>query len=133
MPTPQPFDFGAPIADTRTVSPTGHVRPPIAGRSTRARHASATGAAAIADTWTARQSAYLQLLNQAGALTDHEAAALLKCQLCSVNSVRNGIEKRRAAAQLPPMFEDDGFDEHHFVDGSGVPRVTRRTRWRVRR
>jgi len=104
---------------------------PFAGNTTMARHASWTGAKAAEATWTARQSAYLQLINQAGALTDQEAAALLKCQLCSVNSVRNGIEKLRRQAGLEPMFIADGFDAHHFTDASGKAHTTRRTRWRL--
>lgn len=126
------LDFSAPAVDTPSVSPTGQALPPVSGRTRAARHASATGALAVRETWTARQNAYLQLLNQAGALTDQEAAPLLRCQLCSVNSVRNGIEQAQRDAGLPAMFEADGFEEHRFTDGSGKARVTRRTRWRIR-
>ncbi len=73
----------------------------------------------------ARVSAYLQLLKQAGALTDHEAAALLKCQLCSVNSIRGWLRKHG------PELEPAGFDVHRYWEG-GMPRSTKRTRWTIR-
>lgn len=106
--------------------------PPIAGRSQITRHASATGAAAVIEIWTARQSAYLQLL-RGGAKSDQEAADLLKCQLCSVNSVRGALQKAFRVTGRGPEIVSDGFDEHRFTDATGKRRVTRRTRWRIRR
>lgn len=117
---PGVLDFDVQPVDPR-VEP---VAPPVSGATTASRHASWTGARAIVETWTARQSAYLQLLRQAGALTDQEAAALLKWQLCSVNSVRGALRKRGVKIE-------DGFDAHVFVDTSGVTRTTHRTRWRL--
>jgi hypothetical protein len=115
------FDFTARPVDPR-VEP---VAPPVNGATPASRHASWTGARAVVETWTARQSAYLQLIRQAGALSDQEAAALLHWQLCSVNSVRGALRKRGI-----PIIAD-GFDEHRFTDGSGRAHVTRRTRWRL--
>lgn len=125
--------FGVSVSDVRSVSPVGEDLPPFQGRSTTTAHASYTGARSLVETWTARQSAYLQLLNTAGALTDHEAAALLGCGLSSVNSIRgNLIDRAEARGQLAPIIED-GFDEHHFTDMNGTPRTTKRARWRIRR
>jgi len=107
--------------------------PPFQGRTIASRHASWTGAQAVRETWTARQSAYLQLLNQAGSLNDFEAAALLKCNVSSVNSVRNAIVKAAEREGKPEPFKTDGFDEHRFVDFTGVERVARRTRWKIKR
>lgn len=98
--------------------------PPVNGRTPQSRHASWTGARAVVETWTARQSAYLQLLRQAGSLTDQEAAALLRWGLSSVNSVRNALGDR---------IVPDGLDVHTFIDASGQERTTRRTKWRVAR
>lgn len=98
--------------------------PPFRGNSQMSAHASYTGAQSVVECWTQRQSAYLQLLNQAGALTDQEAAALLKWGLSSVNSVRAACRKRGLIAA-------DGFNEHIFENASGRVCRTRRTRWRV--
>ena len=106
--------------------------PPVSGNSATTRHASWTGARAVVETWTARQSAYLQLVRNAGAITDQEAAALLKCQLCSINSVRGQLNKSALHRGEPKLLIEDGHDEHTFVDPSGVLRTTRRTRWKVR-
>jgi hypothetical protein len=117
MAEPQRFDFDAPI----------EASVPFQGSSPAATHASWTGARVAVDTLPARVSAYLQLLEQSGALTDHEAAALLRCQLCSVNSVRGWIRKYRRDV----MIVSEGFDAHTWTDGSGRQRTTRRTRWRL--
>jgi hypothetical protein len=127
------LDFSAPVADVRQVGPTGEVLPPIAGKTAESRHASYTGARAVVEVWTARQSAYLQLLNNAGALSDHEAAALLKCGLYSVNSVRGALQDRALERTGKPMFVPDGYDVHTYTDESGVERTTKRTRWKIRR
>ena len=91
--------------------------PPINGRTRASREASRSGARAVVECWTARQSALLQLLTQAGALTDHELAALLHWPLSSVCSIRNSVRE-----QLEPA----GFDIMRWVDGH----QTKRTRWR---
>ncbi len=123
------FDWATPAVDPSRVSPTGVPRPPINGSTMMTRHASATGAAAIAETYPARVSAYLQLLNQSGGLNDFEAAALLKWGgVNSVNSVRGWLRQNR-----PGLIVEDGFDEHAFVDAGGTERTTRRTRFRVNR
>jgi hypothetical protein len=128
-----PLDFSAPVADVRSVGPTGEPRPPIAGNTVESRHASYTGARAVVEVWSSRQSAYLQLINQAGALSDQEAAALLKWALSSVNSVRGALEDLAEVRGKAPMFEPDGYDVHVYTDESGVERTTKRTRWRIRR
>lgn len=123
------FDFSAPAADVTHTSPTGQELPPIAGSSRATKHASWTGAKAVAGEWTVRVSAYLQLLDQAGALDDYEAFQLLKWGgVSSVNSVRGWLRTNR-----PGLLVEDGFNAHTFVDAGGTERTTRRTRWRVNR
>ncbi len=100
--------------------------PPFQGTTRASKHASWTGSRAVVTCLPARVSAYLQLLKQAGALTDHDAAALLKCQLCSVNSIRGRIRKFGPVELVP-----DGFDLHVYWEG-GKERTTRRTRWKLR-
>lgn len=106
---------------------------PFQGSTPASTHASWTGAQAVQATWTARQSGYLQLLNQAGALNDYDAAALRKCAVSSINSVRNAINRRERDAGRSPLIVPDGHDPHTFVDESGAERHTQRTRWRIRR
>ena len=115
MATPQTFDF--------TARPDPTPQPPINGRTPQARHASWTGAREAIKTWTHKQSAYLQLLTQAGSLTDQEAAALLHWPLSSVNSIRNGLTDR---------IVTDGYDLHQFTNSHGTPCTTKRTKWKVR-
>jgi hypothetical protein len=117
------FDFRAPVADVRTTSPYGTPVPPAQGRTTGARTASQSGAQAVAITWTARQRAYLHLIEQQGPLTDHAAAAALGWQLCSVNSVRGALRDRVVEA---------GSEDHHFIDVNGARRHTQRTRWALK-
>ncbi len=125
------FDFTVPVEDVTRVTASGRALPPVSGRSASARHASYTGAAAMVRTWARRQSEYLQLLRNAGALSDQEAAAILKWQLCSVNSVRNSIERTCKKRGRPPMLRADGFETHTFVGDGGETHTTRRTRWRL--
>jgi hypothetical protein len=108
------------------------VAPPVRGRTPQARQASESGARAIVETYSARQSAYLQVVRNAGAITDQEAASVLCWQLCSVNSVRGALNKRAEGRGESPLIVEDGHDEHRFTDGSGKHRVTYRTRWRIR-
>lgn len=63
---------------------------PIAGRSPRSRHASATGAQRAAKDRGALSLAYLSLL-RLKPLTDHEAAAALGRYPGSICSTRNGL------------------------------------------
>jgi hypothetical protein len=91
--------------------------PPFAGATPAAKHASYTGARHAVKTWTAKQSAYLQLLRNAGALTDQEAAGILQWPLATVNSVRNGIGKWCERNQKPAPFTTDGFEEHTWDNG----------------
>jgi hypothetical protein len=114
------FDFRAPVANVRTTTPDGTPAPPVNGRTTGARQASQSGAGAIRPTFSVRQRAYLQLLRQAGPLTDQAAAAVLGWQLCSVNSCRGTLEARIVEA---------GSESHTFIDAGGVARTTHRTRW----
>jgi len=121
------FDFSLPLPPFQGSSPIAEpleAEPPFRGNCPEATHAGWTGVEAVRETWTQRQSAYLQLLNQAGALNDFEAAALLKWNVSSVNSVRNA---------LGDQIVSEGFDAHTFTDASGIERTTRRTRWRIRR
>lgn len=113
------LDWSAPIADVRSVSPSGQALPPINGRTPETREASRTGARVAVHTWGVKQSAYLQLLNAGGALTDNEAAALLMWPLSSVCSIRNS---------LLAHVQTDGFETAVWDEG----RTTRRTRWRLR-
>lgn len=132
-----PSLFGADAArevlyDVTCVGPTGAPLspPPIASGSASSRHASASGAAAVVKVWAERQSAYLQLLRAGKALTDHEAAALLDWQLCSVNSVRNSIDRARRRQGKPALITFDGYDLHELKDVEGrVLEVTKRKRW----
>ncbi len=125
------FNFEPPAHDVSKVSPTGESRPPARGKFRASRHASLSGAAAAMKTWTVRQSAYLQVVRNAGALSDHEAAAILKCQLSSVNSVRGALNTQAEAAGHQPMLIPDGFDTHEFSNAIGEKTSTRRTRWTV--
>jgi hypothetical protein len=106
---------------------------PFSGRGPAPRHAGYTGALAAVQTWAMKQSAYLQMLNHGGALTDQEAAALLKWPLASVNSTRNGINDLRTAQERPPLIVSDGFDVHPFTNARGNRCQTKRTRWRIAR
>ena len=111
MPTAQRFDWDAPI-DT----PAPAI--PFRGKTPATRHASWTGARQAVHTWAQKQSAYLQLLGAGGALTDNEAAALLRWPLSSVCSVRNAV-----IAEVTT----DGFETVTWDGG----RTTKRTRWRL--
>jgi hypothetical protein len=114
------FDFRAPVANVRTTTPDGTPAPPVGGRTTGARQASQSGADAIRPTFSVRQRLYLQLLRQAGPLTDQAAAAVLGWQLCSVNSCRGSLD---------PLVVEAGSEAHTFLDAGGVARTTHRTRW----
>ena len=94
---------------------------PVSGLTRAARHSSWTGARQAVKTWTAKQSALLQLLTQAGGpMNDHELAAVLRWPLSSVCSVRNSVRD---------LLAPDGFDAVTWPDGG----VTRRTRWKINR
>lgn len=56
---------------------------PVSGRTTQARHASATGAATASKTRGRLSVAYRDLLIACGPLSDHEAARLLGRQVSS--------------------------------------------------
>lgn len=118
MSRPQVFDFGLPPVDPRHTTPTGTSRIPINGKEPTTRHASSTGARHAVHMWGVKQSAYLQLLNTGGSLTDNEVAALLKWPLSSVCSIRNSLLDK---------VETDGFETATWDGG----RTTRRTRWRL--
>lgn len=115
------FNFDLPLADVQTTGPT---LPPIANSAhLEARHASATGALSVT-CWTARQSAYLQLVSDR-AISDHEAAAVMHYALSSINSVRGALKQRGF------VFTTDGYDVHVWTDPTGVERVTKRARWKL--
>lgn len=98
---------------------------PFQGSTIASKHASWTGARAVVQCLPMRVSAYLQVVRNAGAISDHEAAAVLKMQLCSINSIRGWLRKHG------PELVPDGFDIHCYREG-GQERTTKRTRWRLR-
>lgn len=123
------LDFSAPIADVITTTPSGVSSPPIAGKTTASRHASYTGARQAVKTYGAKVSEYLQILANGGPISDHAAAAVMKCGLSSICSIRNGLIDRAVEQGQEPPIVPDGFDEARWADGG----VTRRTRWRLNR
>jgi hypothetical protein len=105
----------------------GEVDLPVAkSRTARASHNSATGAQAAAAGRVTLTHRYLQLLRERGAVSDHEANALL-CHgehLSSINSTRAQLGTRIVAC-------DETRDEIHTWTSGGLTRRTRRTRWRL--
>ena len=99
---------------------------PFQGSTVQSKHASWTGARAVVACLPARVSAYLQVVRNAGAISDHEAAVILKMQLCSINSIRGWLRKH--GQELVP----DGFAVFRYVE-QGNQRQTRRTRWTLKR
>lgn len=93
---------------------------PIAGRTPRARHASWTGARSQVDCWTAKQSAFLQVLGNSGPLTRNELAGLLRWPVGSVCSILKSVRHR---------LESAGFEEVEWPDR----RPTKRERFTIRR
>lgn len=109
-PQPQRFDWD------------GDARKPVSGRTSRARHSSATGAQAAAVVHGARTLTYLERLARAGAdgLNDFAAAELLGVFRTSINSIRHAV-------MVAGLVEETGaFDLARF--GS---RATRRQRYRL--
>jgi len=94
---------------------------PFQGSTPASAHASYTGARQAVKTHGEKVSAYLQLLTNAGALTDHEAAALMHCGLSSICSIRNSLIEQ--GTPIAP----DGFNEQAWADGGR----TKRTRWKL--
>ena len=89
---------------------------PVAGKSPRSRHASASGAQRAATDRGALSVAYLELLRATGPLSDYQAAAALGRLVSSINSTRNGLGE---------LVEDSGQYEE-------TPFGTKRTKWRAR-
>lgn len=123
------LDLDPVLADVAVTAPTGLPRAPISGRTPASRHASYTGARQAVKTLGAKVSEYLQILANGGPITDHEAAALMKCGVSSINSIRNGLIDRALERGDEPPIVTDGHNEQHWADGG----VTRRTRWRLQR
>lgn len=92
---------------------------PFRGNSATALSASRSGAVEAARTRRDKTAAYLQLLRNHGPISDHEAAALMKVGLSSVNSIRGGL----GALVIPR-----GVDVQRW-DGN---RQTKRTQWGLR-
>jgi hypothetical protein len=92
---------------------------PFAGRTPASKHASWTGARQAVKTWGPKVSAYLQILKQAGSITDQEAAPLVPCALSSINSIRNSVKH---------LICSDGHEIKTWPGGG----TTSRTRWRLR-
>lgn len=97
-------------------------RLPVRGRTPQARHASASGANAAAQTRGPMTLAYLALLERAGAegLSDYEAARMLGCGVSSICSIRDGCG--------PLVVSSGSFEPHVWPSG----KVTKRARSRVR-
>jgi hypothetical protein len=64
---------------------------PVAGKTPRTRHASASGAIRAAKDRGALAVAYIGLLKATGPLSDHQAAHALGRLVSSINSTRNGL------------------------------------------
>jgi len=92
------------------------VRLPVAGKTPRTRHASATGARRAAIDRGKLSCAYLELLRVVGPLSDHAAAKALGREVSSINSTRNG---------LGDLIVDSG--EYELTQWQ-----TKRTKWGVR-
>jgi hypothetical protein len=89
---------------------------PVAGKTPRSRHASASGARRAARDRGALSVAYVNLLRTCGPLTDNAAADALGRPLSSICSTRNGLGE---------LIEDAGEYE---TTAWG----TKRTKWRAR-
>lgn len=89
---------------------------PVAGKTPRSRHASATGAQRAAIDRGALSVAYLNLLRTSGPMSDHAAAKALGRTLSSINSTRNG---------LGDLVTDSG--EYESSEWN-----TKRTKWKAR-
>lgn len=63
----------------------------ISGRTTPARHASASGARKASKDRPLLAVAYVELLRRVGPMSDHEAAKALGREVSSINSTRNGL------------------------------------------
>lgn len=118
----QPDLFAAPaiVHDVARVGPQGQPLPPINGATPAARHASYTGAVHATQARGEKVAALLQLLTNHGPLTLNECADRTGWPLSSICSLKSAIEDQ---------LEPDGFDIQDWGEG----RVTKRTRWRVRR
>ena len=113
------FDFSVP-----PVMPVKGTLPPFQGTTPAAVHAGYTGAREVVECLPARVSAYLQVVRNAGAISDHEAATITGLALCSINSIRGYLRKHG------PQLEPDGFDVFVYWE-QGRERQTKRTRWRL--
>ncbi len=106
------------------MQPAFDFNPPVQGSTQGSKQASWTGAREAVECYPARVSAYLQVVENAGAISDHEAATVLGCQLCSINSIRGYLRKHG------PELVPDGHDVHRYYE-AGKERVTKRTRWKL--
>jgi hypothetical protein len=112
------FDFSAPTADTRSVSPTGQSLPPINGTTTRSRHASYTGAISAQETRSANIVALRQLWRQP--LTINAVAAITGLPVSSVCSLKAALGEELVAVD----FE--------LVEWGPHRKATKRTRWQLK-
>jgi len=90
---------------------------PVAGKTPRTRHASATGARRAAIDRGKLAVAYINLLRATGPLSDQAAAKALGREVSSINSTRNGLGDL--------IIDSGGYDE--------TPFGTKRTKWTVRK
>lgn len=100
------------------------INAPVSGRTSRAKHASATGAQVAGALRGKKVSAYLLALMAAGAdgLNDFAASQVLACYRTSINSVRSSL----MAAQL--VEETGQFDATEFGTKRQRYRLTTRGR-----
>jgi len=95
---------------------------PVAGKTSEARHASATGAIRGSQLAGTQTLAYREVLRAAGPLSDHAASRLLGVGLSTICSTRN-----RWIEALPGCIEPSGeYETHTFASG----RSTKAVMWR---
>lgn len=119
-PAQQPAPVVVPTPSGMTYSqacdlPVAHSASPLV------QHTSATGAQMAARGRARLEARYLAALRAHGALSDHEAAALLRVGLSSINSTRSKCMKQGRVVEAPSIR----CQVVHWPDGG----TTRRARW----
>lgn len=113
------FRFDMPPVDVSTSTPTGESRPPIAGATSEARHASYTGAVHACETRSANLVALRQLWKEPRTIND--IAAITGLPVSSVCSLK---------AALARELEFVDYERVEWGDGR---KATKRSRWRMAR
>lgn len=88
--------------------PTLFDAPPIAGSTKLARACSRSGARAVVDVWTEKQSALLQVLENGGGLTRVELSVILGWPISSVCSVLDSVRDQIQSAGVDVVTWPDG-------------------------